>query len=440
MPTVSSLGAGSGLDLNTLLNGLMAAERQPLAAVETRLRATNTEISGVGKLRSALADFQKSMAGLAEESAFRAFSATSTDEDVATVSASGSAARGSYAVTVTRVAENHRLAAATTYANADTATLGSSGDTMTIDVGGDSFTVSIGGKTLEGVRDAINDADDNPGVTASIIHDDAGYRLLLTADETGSDSFLATTYSGTDPLGLYSLNSDRNSSGSFTSADLDAVASIAGFSVTSSSNTLDDVVDGVTFTLVGAGSSTVSISRDNDKIQESASSFASAATKLFDVLDDLKNGSLSDYGALLRGIEARVRGVLTDTVGSDTYTSLSSVGIQSKVDGSIEFDSEAFLDALQSDYSNVVDLFTNGTNGFAVQLDGLMDSYLQSGGIVDAQEDSLDSRASRLEDQQTRLEARLEMVQDRYVKQFTALDSLVASLQQTGSFITRMFG
>lgn len=441
MPTVTSLGAGSGLDLNTVVSGLMSVERQPLTAVQQKLSSVNADISAIGKLRSALSTFQTAMDKLSNASAFDVHSTTSSDEDVLTATAASGAAKGSYALEVTRIAEYHRLAAGTALANSDVATVGSSGDTMTIDVGGEDFTVTIGGKTLEQVRDAINDASDNSGVTASIIKDNSGYRLLLSANDTGSENFVSTSYSGADPFSLAAVNTDRNSSGTFTAADLDAVLKLEGqFDITSSSNTLTDTIDGVTLTLKSAGTTTINVARDDDAIKKSAESFASATSDLFNTLESMRNGSLGDYGALLRGIETRVRSILGATVGSGSNsTSLSDVGLETQRDGSLKLDSEAFISALQSDFSNLTRLFTDSTDGLAVQLDDLMTSYLQSGGIIDSQKTSLEDRAQRLETQSSRLEARLELVQDRYTKQFSALDSLVANLQQTSRFLNQLF-
>lgn len=439
MATVTSLGAGSGLDLNSLLNGLMAVERQPLTALQGRMTSVNSQVSAIGKLKSALSTFQDAMAKLAKESSFKVHSATSSDEDVLTASASSSAARGNYSVTVSRIAEYHRMAAGTTYADTGVATIGTAGDTMTIAIGGDDFTVDIGGKTLAEIREAINDASDNTGVTASIIHDDAGYRLLLAADETGSESFITTSFSGSDPFTLGSLNTDRNGSGSFTAADLDAVLQLEGqFQITSSSNTVTDPIQGVSLELKAAGTATIKVERDEDAIESSVKSFAEAASTLFSTLDSLAAKDLKGYGSLLRGIEGQVRGMLgTSANVGGSYSFVSEIGLQTQRDGSITLDSGILADALQLDFAGVAALFTDSTNGIAVRLDSIMDEYLQSGGILESQTDNLNNQLSGMKDRESRLEARLDLIQNRYIKQFSALDSLVSSLQTTSAFLTQ---
>jgi flagellar hook-associated protein 2 len=438
MPTVTSLGIGSGIDLNSLVSGLMAVEQQPLTALQTKMSSVNSQISAIGKLKSALSTFQDAMAKLTKESSFKVHTASSSEEEVLTASASESAARGNYSVTVNRIAEYHRMAAGTTFADTGTTTIGTGGDTMTITVGGDAFNVAIGGKTLSEIREAINDASDNTGVTASIIHDDAGYRLLLAADDTGSESFITTSFSGSDPFALASLNTDRNSSGTFTAADLDAVLQLEGqFQITSSSNTVTDPIQGVSLELKSAGTVTVKVDRDEDAIEANAKSFAEAASTLFSTLDGLAAKDLKGYGSLLRGIENQVRGMLaTEANVGGSYTLVSEVGLQTQRDGSIELDSDIFADALQADFAGVAALFTDSTNGIAVRLDAIMDEYLQSGGILASQMDNLNNQLSGMKDRESRLEARLELIQNRYIKQFSALDTLLSSLQTTSSFLT----
>ncbi|MFO1435241.1 MAG: flagellar filament capping protein FliD [Gammaproteobacteria bacterium] len=438
---ITSLGVGSGLDLNTLVNGLMSVERQPLTALNTKLSSVNADISAMGTLKSALSKFQDSISALADTSAFNVFATNSSDTDVATATASTGAGKGSYSISVTRIAENHRMAAATTFANTDTATVASAGNTMTIGVGSQSFAVNIGGKTLQQARDAINNATDNKGVTASIIHDNVGYRLLLSAKDTGSANFLTVGYSGSDAFALASLNTDRNASGSFTAADLDAVAVIEGtFNVTSSSNTLTDAVQGVSITLKSAGSTTLNVERDDAAIKKSADSFASATSNLFAKLKELRTGSLKSYGAMLRSIESQVRGILTSTANvGGSFSSLSAVGLETQRDGSMTVNSTTFTSALQTDLSGVVKLFTDSSNGLAVRLKTFMTNYVQSGGVLESQTKTLSDKASRLTSQQTKLQAHLDLVENRYIEQYTKLDSVISKLQSSSSYLSKLF-
>ena len=218
----------------------MSIEQQPLAALQTKQTTLTAELSAYGTLKSTVANFQSAMGNLSDVSKFKIFTANSSVATVATASADATAARGTYAVEVKRIAENHRLVAGTVFADTTASTVGTAGDTMTIGVGGKNFTVDIGGKTLDQVRAAINAASDNTGVTASTLHDDTGFHLTLSANDTGSANALTTSYSAvTDPFALATINKDRDGNGSFTTADLDAQITVENtYTMTRSSNSV----------------------------------------------------------------------------------------------------------------------------------------------------------------------------------------------------------
>lgn len=216
---LSTPGIGSGLDIGGIIDKLMSLERAPVSRIDTRLVELKAQVSAYGSLKSAVSTFRDSLDKLADISKFKAFTATSSAATVVTTSASGSSGKGVYNINVQRLAENHRMAAGTTYADTGSTTIGTAGDTMTIGVGTESFTVDVGGKTLAGIRDAINTASANTGMTASVLKDDAGYRLSLSSNSTGSGKALSVSYSGGDLFALQTLNADRNSSGGFTTAD-----------------------------------------------------------------------------------------------------------------------------------------------------------------------------------------------------------------------------
>ena len=223
---LSTPGIGSGLDISSIISQLMAIEAQPLVALGVDEIELQAQLSGIGKLKSTVSTFQTAMQDLSDLDKFKVFAATSSDDEILTATADSTAAKGVFNVQVNRIAENHRMAANTVFADLDTTKIGNPGDTMTITVGTSAFIVDIGDKTLNEIRDAINDATDNAGVTASTLQDNLGYRLTLSADATGAANFISVSYSGADPFSLQSLNTDRDSSGTFTSADLDASLTI----------------------------------------------------------------------------------------------------------------------------------------------------------------------------------------------------------------------
>ena len=309
---LSTPGIGSGLDISSIIDQLMTIESQPLVQLGVEEIELQAQLSAFGTLKSTVSTFSDAMSELSDADKFKVFKVTSSDEDVLTAAADSTTAKGTFGIEVTRIAENHRLAATTVFADTDTTKIGNPGDTMTITVGATAFVVDIGGKTLD-ERSATpsTPASDNAGVTASTLQDDDGFHLTLSADETGSASFVGVTYSGVDPFTLASLNSDRDLSGTFTRADLDAVLTIENaFTVTRSSNTVSDVIQGVTLNLEQTGTTTIDIERDDDKIIGAVEQFIAAYNDVVSTIDELTANVLSTDRASLTNLEAQFRAVL----------------------------------------------------------------------------------------------------------------------------------
>jgi flagellar hook-associated protein 2 len=439
MATVSSLGIGSGLDLNSLLTNLMAVERQPLAALQTQQSNYEADLSAYGQLKSQLSSFQTSMESLSSASKFQVFSATSSDDTIFTATADSTAAVGTYSLQVLRAAEAHQMGSNSTFADTGTTTVGSSGDTMTITVGSSAFTVSYGGQTLGQIRDAINNASDNTGVTATIIQDNVGYRLLLNANDTGSANALSLSYSGADPFSFQTLNTDRDGSGSFTSADLNASMILNGtYTIDRSSNTVDDVIQGVTLSLKDAGTATLTVAKDTTAIEASAKSFVDAYNGLRSTISTLRSGTLSGDNTLLlmqSGIQSILNTPPSGLTGSYNY--LAQVGITIQKDGTMALDSTQFQDALSADFNGVAQLFSASDQGYAVRLDTLMTNYVQTGGLIDTSTDGINAMLDNVKTREDEMQLRLDAIQARYEQQFTALDTLVQQLQTTSSYLTQ---
>lgn len=437
--SISSIGVGSGLDVKTIVEQLVALERQPESALDSRASALQAEISAFGSLKSAVSSFNDAITNLSSISKYKVFRASSSDSTVLSASADSTAARGSYSMEVSRIAETHRMASQTTFADSGTTTIGTSGDTMTITAGTSAFTVTTGGLTLAGVRDAINNATDNTGVTASLVRDNSGYRLLLSANETGSAHAVTTSYSAADPFSLQTLNTDRDQSGSFTPVDLDAAVKLEGqFDITSSSNTLTDTVQGVTINLLKAGTTTLTVDRDTASVQSSIQNFASTYSALVNVIGKLANGDLSSEKPALYSLESQLRGILnTNTTGTGTFANIFEIGASTSKTGSLTVDSTMLTNALNKDFNSVADLFANASSGLAVRLKDLATQYMSTGGPIDGRTQGLSTQIRDLAARRARIEQHALAMQDIYTKQYTALDTLVSQLKTTGNYLTQ---
>jgi len=444
---ISSPGLGSGLDVRSLVDQLVALERQPLIRLAQKEIGFQAQISGYGSLRSALSTFESSLNSVNTLSDFRVLSATSSDESVFTASAGTAASKGTYSLTVDRIAENHRLGSNTVFADTDTTTIGTAGETLTITQDGDSFDIEFGGKTLGEVRDLINEASGNTGVTASILKDDLGNRLLLNAEDTGSDNFVDVTYSATDAFSLAALNVDRDGDLSFTATDLDAQLSVDGaFTATRSSNTIKDVVQGVTINLVAAGTSTLTVNEDAAAVESSVQTFVNAYNSALTTIRELRAGALGDDANSLYAMENQIRQVFNSPVsGNGTYSSIYEIGISSTFviggassdNGKLNLDASALQDALNEDRESVAALFADPDHGLIPQLESVLGGFVDFEGLIDGKTDSLNRRIDSIGSSRATMSRRINLFEARLLAEFNSLDALVAQLQVSGNFLNQ---
>ena len=319
MPGITAAGLGSGLDINGIINSLMAVERQPLDALNTRETEFKTQLSAYGQLKSALSSFQTAMDGLGSVSKFQVFSATSSDDTVLTTTADSTAAAGSYSVVVTQLAQAHKMAS-TGFADTTTS-IGSTTGTIRIANTTTSFDVAITDDSLSGIRDAINNDSNNIGVTATIINvDKAGggteNRLVLTSNDTGTENSLTVSdVSGTTATTLAMATVTGH-------AAQDAIFTVDGFTVTRSSNSVSDALQGVTLNLVqgGGASATITVAHDTDTVKKNVQALVDSYNKLQNTLKSLHEGDLKGDNTLL-SIGSQLRTTL-NTAPTGLTTSL----------------------------------------------------------------------------------------------------------------------
>jgi flagellar hook-associated protein 2 len=434
MPILSVPGIGSGLDIEGIINSLMAVEQIPLQRLQFKAGDYLAQISAYGQLRSAMASFQDSAAALKSFDDFDAFSAKSGDDSIFTVTADNDVALGSYDILVDSLAKSQKQGS-TSFVDTGSTTIGNAGDQMTMTIGTEAFTIDIGGKTLSEIQTAINEATGNVGVTAGIIQEnDSSFHLVLSSDNTGTTNAMTLSFADslgaviTDPLGFTEIQ---------PAADAQITIDNA-YTITRSSNTISDAIQGVTIDLLNASPDAVSldITRDAGAISSSVQKFVGAYNELLSSLNSLKQGNLSGDGTL-RLVESQLRSVLGSSASlTGAYSYASQVGITFERDGTLSFDSAELADALENDLTAVADLFANDDQGLAFRLDSMLEGMLGDDGLIDAREDGLNARVDNNNDQMEAMQRRLEMVEARYRSQFTALDSLLGQLQATSSYVT----
>ncbi|MBL7251701.1 flagellar filament capping protein FliD [Alloalcanivorax marinus] len=440
MASISSLGIGSGLDLNSLLDQLEASERQQLTPITLKQQSYQAKISAYGKLESALTSFQDAVAKLADGKQFEAVK-KEVSGDALSATLGDDALTGNYDLDVSQRARGYSIATQG-IAAADEA-LGAGTLNITL-ANGDTLDLEIGEKqsTLEGIRDAINDADG--GIQASLMNDggDTPYRLVLSSTATGTEAAIdSVTFGG--GLGP-SLALDPDSE----VPALNARLTINGIAVTSQSNQVEDAIQGVTLNLKETGTATLDVTRDGAGIKKAVKSFADAYNTLQETLDNLTrfNQDTGESGALLgdatlRGIESRLRSVVSGGGAGGAFNTLADIGITLKVDGTLEVDEEAVDDAVDNQLGALADFFTGraGKDGLAVRLDDALADMVDDGGTLDDATEGLETSIETLQTQYLRTEDRINSTLARYRTQFQKLDSMIAEMNSTSSYLTQQF-
>jgi flagellar hook-associated protein 2 len=436
---ITATGLGSGLDIENIVNGLMALERRPLDVLSQRQGEIKSKISAFGQLKSAISTFQSSMSSLKSLSAFQVFSATSSDEDVFSATASSDAVAASYAIEFLNSDANHQLAQAhkmnsTNFADATTST-GATG-TMQIDVGSDSFTIDIDGSndTLQGIRDAINNSAGNDNlVTASIIKvSDTESRLILTSNNTGTANAISLTdNSGNVASTLAMTTKDAAQNAKF---------SVDGFLIERSSNVIDDAIEGVTITLKekSDNAQSLDVAYDTESVKESVQEFIDAYNEMNSAMSSLRQGELQGDNSLL-SVESQFRSVFNSIPSglNTTLQYLSEIGIRTTENGDLSLDSSKLESELATDYQGVAELLADDDQGYIFRLENAADSLLDLDGLIATRTDTLDLQVDDIEDRKLNIEYRLEQVEGRLRSQFAALDSLMSNLNATGNYLAQ---
>lgn len=430
---LTAAGVGSGIDVENILQQLGEIERQPVVALEAKKEALDVELSAFGTVKGAISSFQTAVEALGSNADFGAFVASSSNEEVFTATASNGQDAVNQEVEVLALATNHTLSSGA-YASADSSVETGS---LTFSSGENSFQIDVDGSnnTLAGLRDSINDSIENKTVSASIINVDGGSRLILTAKESGIDGKIDVSRNSNLPLG------DNSAGFQEIKEATDASLIVHGFQVTRSSNTISDVISGVTLDLTGVGKSTVDSRRDLTSLETALNEFVTSFNNMNSTLTSMAQTDLQG-DQLPRGIEQRMRNMFFNAVDLGDGDSASALDMGFSFDryGELSLDSSRYESALDQGVNRFVNVFSQKDTGLSSIFSNLATEYTQSGGIISDREDGVDTRKSALDDQIERLEYRLEKSSVRLRSQFTAMDLAVTNLQQTSSFLTTRLG
>jgi flagellar hook-associated protein 2 len=454
MATVTASGIGSGLDINSIVSQLVNAERAPqenrLASKEAIIQA---RLSAYGSLKSALSSFQSSLSALKDADTFGKRSATSSEPTVFSATSTTSAAAGIYSVQVEQLATKHKVAS---QAYTDSATVVGSGS-LSFTQNGESFSVTIaeGEDSLSAIRDAVNNAEGNTGITASIVTDQTGAHLVFSSSKSGVENAIKidVTPGAPDSGDLSQLAFDPalvNQVSTMTqkAEALNSIVIVDGFTQTSANQQIEGMIEGVTLDLKTAKPGEIfslEVKLDTGSVKKSIESFVSNYNKLITTLNDLtafdpeaNTAGLLQGDSATRNVATRLRteiGTLVSGLGVE-LDSLAEMGITTEDKGKLKIDSEKLTSVLDTDFANIAGVFS-GDNGYATRLDTVIGNLTAGGGILDNRTEALKAQVDRIGDQREALNKRIVVIEARYQAQFTALDSLLSQLNSTGAFLNQ---
>ncbi|CAG8867927.1 B-type flagellar hook-associated protein 2 [Pseudomonas fluorescens] len=454
-PITSSTGLGSGLNITDIVSALVDSDTAAKKAQITRQTANNTAmISGIGALRSSLTAFQDAIKKLntTTSPSFNAYAATSANEGVVKVTSGNTAVAGNYDILVKQVATGSKVASQQ-FENGASSSI-DAGE-LTIGVGTKSYKIDVAsGATLQSVRDQINKEMSVNGISANIITEETGSRLVLTSTTTGSGNDISLG-------GIPALEIDGTAqmtgsgAGYITAAAQDAELTIDGLTVKSATNTVSEAISGLTLELTGAtptgGAATkLTVAANSDGLKKSVQAFVDAYNTMQkaittltstsrDADDNLVLGSLTN-DPTTRSLLADVRKVMSEVGAGDELNTLGQLGINTQKDGTLEFNSTKFTAALNDKKLGAeVQNFFTGTGGVFERLTAAIDPYNSTDGSLATRKSSLDKVAKNLSDQQAALERRTDSLTEALTKKYVALDTALGKMKAQADQITSFF-
>jgi len=472
--TISSAGVGSGLDVSSIVTQLMAVERQPLTRLQTTATNYQTQLSAFGQMQSLVSSLQDAAKPLFNPDSFALSNAGSSDSTSVSATTTTKAVPGIYTVQVSSLSSTQSVVS-TAGAFADSsAVVGSGSLTITLGTwganlssfapkaGSTAVTIPIGASenTLAGIRDKINAA--NAGISATVVSDAGGARLALQSTTPGAANGFSVSVADSDGVngdgaGLSRLAYDPLGVGAqmtLAQSAANAQATINGIAVTSASNSLDGVIDGITFNLAKVTSQpvTVNVTRNTDAIKSTVTAFVTAYNQLNSFLSQAthydaatKQAALLQGDGTTTGIQNQLHALMGQSSGaSSTFSTLSSMGVQVQKDGSLKLDDATFAKAvaklpeLTKALANV-DATTPANNGFGKRFSVWTTGLLASNGSLPGKTSALQARIASNQKDQDAMNDRLTQTEARLRAQYSALDSTMSQANALAKYVTQQF-
>jgi flagellar hook-associated protein 2 len=449
---VNTLGAGSGIDVKGLAQSLVDAEKTPKKErIDEKIAKTEAKITGYGAVKFALSELKTAFAKINDASDFSSIKTSNTQPSAFGVSTSSSAEAGSYSIEVVRTALAQRTASSN-FVDRATPLNGGAAFKLNLTIGGVSKgDINVTTATPAGMVSAINGA--KLGVTAQLINTGSGFNVVVTGQTGSAQNFTLSSDDGTATGNNPKVPVAGVSFATSLQTATDANFKVNGLTVTRGTNTVNDVIDGVTLDLFASttGVARLDLNRDTAGIKDNIKGLVKAYNDFDETLKILgdRASEVEDFGGALAGesllqtVRNQVRALITNTSstpGTDIRAA-RDVGLSLDRLGKLNLD-EAKLDtALQNNFVQVSTMFTAGTNnksiyspapaGLAGEAINSLEKMLLSTGLIDTQTKSAAAQIVKHKEELKILDERMKKLMNRYMSQFSVMESIVGNSNST---------
>ena len=440
MASSTITGVGSGFDTVGIVKALVDAEKAPKQSqITAQQKDTTIQLSAVGTVKASLETYRAAIAKLNSVSSFNGLTASSNDEKISKVTIDDKASSGKYALNVTQLATSSKITSKVFEGGASASVNSSEQDqTLTISQSGDSYDVKIpAGATMQQTRDAINTQLQSKGISANVLTDANGSRLVIGSQTTGKgtditvsgDSELATGYDAGKP-------------------PMNAEYTIDDIAMESSSNKITSAISGVTLELLDTKASTITVASNTDTLKTSVQSFVTAYNALLTSINTQTkvtatgDAATTTAGALtgdasMRQLVNGLRGELLQNSGTSSVGNLSQMGISTdQKTGLLTLDDTKWKAAVATPNGaiEIAKVFT-GDTGLITRMTKATESYVGSSGLLAARATDLNTKLTTLTTQQADLDRRMESMKSTLTAKYTAMDGLIAKINASSSSI-----
>ena len=434
-------GPGSGYDTQAIVKALVGAEKAPKQTqITAQQKDTTIKLSAVGTVKGALETYRTAIAKLNNVAAFNGLAATSSEDKNVKVTLGDGASSGKYVVVVSELATSSKVTSKVFEGGASgSANSSDETQTLTINQGDKSYDVLVpGGATLQQVRESINTQLSAQGISANVLTDANGGRLVIGSNTTGVDTDI--TLSG---------DSDLVQGYDKGAAAQNAKYTIDGIAMESTSNKVTAAISGVTLDLVAKDKDkpiTINVASNTDTLKTSVQSFVTAYNALLTSINTQTkvtatgDASTTTAGALtgdasMRQLVNSLRSELVNSSGSSAMSSLAQMGITTdQKTGLLSLDDKAWDKAVVKGATDIAKMFT-GDTGLVARMTKATDSYVGTTGTLASRVTDLNTKLTDLTTQQADLDRRMEALEKTLSAKYTAMDTMIAQLNASSSSI-----